>query len=160
MANFAYVKDGVVDDLFDQLPTNWKNISNFYTLAEDLSALKNLGWLPVIKQNVTYDHATQKLGNLIYTVSEDSVIESNEVIDYTPPSAEEQAANLASEWNVIRDRRDEMIRAVDWRYHRYHRQVRLNVTPTDDIVELDTYIQSLADVTAQSDPFNIIWPTL
>ena len=53
-----------------------------------------------------------------------------------------------------------MIRAVDWRYHRYHRQVRLNVTPTDDIVELDTYIQALADVTAQSDPFNITWPSL
>ena len=35
MANFAYVKDGVVQEAYDHLPQNWKNYSNFFALADD-----------------------------------------------------------------------------------------------------------------------------
>lgn len=63
-------------------------------------------------------------------------------------------------WSEIRRIRDQKIKDVEWRYNRYARQVRLNVTPTDDISDLDTYIQALADITEQEDPTDITWPTL
>ena len=49
---------------------------------------------------------------------------------------------------------------ADWKVLRYERETRLEKTPTDDIVKLDAYMQSLADITKQSDPFNITWPIL
>ena len=49
---------------------------------------------------------------------------------------------------------------TDWRYLRYDRELRLGLTPTDDIQKLDLYMQALADITQQPDPFNITWPEL
>ena len=49
---------------------------------------------------------------------------------------------------------------ADWRVLRYEREVRLGANTTEDIATLDTYMQSLANITQQSDPFNITWPTL
>lgn len=62
------------------------------------------------------------------------------------------------QWQTIRQTRDRMMANYDWRYTRYEREVRLGLTPTDDIMELDTYMQALADITQQSDPYNISWP--
>jgi len=61
-------------------------------------------------------------------------------------------------WQYIRETRDLEMENFEWRYTRYHREVRLGLTPTDDIVMLDTYMQALADITQQEDPFNIVWP--
>ena len=56
--------------------------------------------------------------------------------------------------------RDQLMRDNDWRYLRYQRQTRAGITPTDDLIKLDQYMQALADVTAQQDPYNIVWPSL
>lgn len=63
-------------------------------------------------------------------------------------------------WEEIRRIRDEKIKDVEWRYNRLARQQRLNLVTTDDISELDAYVQALADITDQEDPNNITWPTL
>ncbi len=65
-----------------------------------------------------------------------------------------------SKWAEIRTSRDKMIESTIWRVQRYESEVRLGITPTDDIVSLDRYIQELRDITKQSDPFNIVWPNL
>ena len=39
MANFAYTENGEIVGVYDQLPENWKNISNFYTLSTEDSYL-------------------------------------------------------------------------------------------------------------------------
>jgi hypothetical protein len=62
------------------------------------------------------------------------------------------------QWQTIRQTRDRMMANYDWRYTRYEREVRLGLTPTDDIVQLDAYMQALADITQQEDPYNIVWP--
>ena len=63
-------------------------------------------------------------------------------------------------WEQIRYSRDIKIAELDWRYNRYNRLARLNVTQIDNLTALDTYSQALADITKQNDPTNIIWPTL
>ena len=63
-------------------------------------------------------------------------------------------------WEQVRNTRDEKIAELDWRYNRYHRLERLGLDQIDDLNALDIYSQALADITKQSDPMNIVWPTL
>ena len=66
-----------------------------------------------------------------------------------------------SESQRIRDERDRLINKEDWRYTRYNSEVRQGLTPSDDIVALDTYIQALRDIPEQAGfPWEIEWPTL
>ena len=168
MANFAYVKDDAIVNVWDTLPINWENISNFYTLGDgnNTEYLKSLGWYPITYQAPTYDPATQVLGHPTYTISGDTVIETLTVNDKPTPEpipelTEEQiAAARANQWEIVRRQRDSFMSQMDWRYTRYAREVRLNLTPTDDIAALDTYMQALADITTQTDPYNITWPNL
>ena len=61
----------------------------------------------------------------------------------------------------VRTERDSKIRAQMWRYERHARELRLGLTPTDDIRVLDQYIQALADLTEQPDfPHSFTWPNL
>lgn len=62
------------------------------------------------------------------------------------------------QWGVIRALRDELISLFDWRILRHQRESRLDLPLTDSIELLDKYMQELADITKQSDPFNIVWP--
>lgn len=63
--------------------------------------------------------------------------------------------------DMVRNRRTMLIRELDWRYVRYAREVRLSLTPTDDIAKLDAYVQALADIPKQSGfPTEVEWPTL
>ena len=69
--------------------------------------------------------------------------------------------NTDLQWDVIRKQRDVQINAVDWKIMRYQSQVRLGfTTTTDTIANLDTYIQELRNITNQSDPYNVVWPSL
>lgn len=66
--------------------------------------------------------------------------------------------------NVARSQRitrDQLIKEVQWRFERYARLQRMGQPQVDDIAKLDTYVQALADVSAQKDwPFNVTWPVL
>lgn len=64
-------------------------------------------------------------------------------------------------WSEVRNNREEKIREVEWRIFRYQSQVRLGMTPVDDITKLDEYVQSLRDITSStSNPSEVVWPTL
>lgn len=63
-------------------------------------------------------------------------------------------------WSEIRNIRNQKIEEVEWRYNRYAREIRLGISTTDNINNLDTYVQALADITEQEDPTNISWPSL
>lgn len=163
MAKFAYIVDGKIDSVYDFLPDNWQNFSNFYALENDEAFLKSLGWYKVTKIVPEIDPERQHYGEVIRWIENDVVYETEEVIDNPivpeplKPSEEEL---LERQWAIVRQHRDELISSFDWRYLRYHREIRLGLTPTDDIVAMDTYIQSLADLPeTQTDPFNIIWPS-
>lgn len=69
--------------------------------------------------------------------------------------------NILQEWSSVRDVRNKMIDDIEWRISRYQSEVRLGITTTtDNISNLDTYVQALRDITKQSDPYNITWPNI
>jgi hypothetical protein len=160
---YAFVEDNKVIDVKDNLPQNWRNISNFYIHANDYDYLKSLGWYPVTFPNIEYNPQTQRLDNWRYNFNGNSVDRLADVIDVPQPSAADiqraEQERVNTRWQEIRIQRDEMMRSFEWRYTRYERQKRLGIPTTDQIENLDTYMQALADITLQADPYNIIWPS-
>ena len=71
---------------------------------------------------------------------------------------EEQEQRLAKKWVSIRALRDQFMKSFEWRVQRYDREVALGLTPHDDINELHSYMQSLADITKIDDPWSISFP--
>lgn len=70
-----------------------------------------------------------------------------------PPLTTEQLAAAA------RSKRDMRIAAMSWRYERNARETRLGLGTTDNLSDLDTYTQALADITGQVGfPTDILWP--
>lgn len=64
----------------------------------------------------------------------------------------------AVQWETIRAIRDKLCENFIWRIQRYERHDRLFLEQIDVLVDLDIYMQTLADITTQPDPFNITWP--
>ena len=96
--------------------------------------------------------------NSVQIVEWDSVNVSWIIRDKT---LEESQAETKAVWASIRQQRDNLINSVTWRYERYARHDRLGLPQIDDIADLDTYIQALADVPqSQNDPYDIVWPIL
>ena len=82
-----------------------------------------------------------------------------EVIALTEAEIADKTYSL---WKEIRDTRNERIKEIEWKIFRYQSEVRLGITTTtDDISELDTYMQELRDITnTTSDPIAVVWPSL
>ena len=82
-----------------------------------------------------------------------------EVVNLT---SEEISSRTAQHWSEVRESRNEKIHEVEWRVFRYQSEVRLGITTTtDNIEDLDTYIQALRDITnTTSDPTTVSWPSL
>lgn len=155
MANWAQVKDNEILGVYDNLPQNWENYSNFFALESEEDYLKTIGWYKIVKNYPEYDSATQKLDHPRQYIENDIVYETMQVFELSPVIPQD---NTPYRWQEIRNERDRKINEIDWRYNRYHRQVRLGLPTTDNIEALDAYIQALCDVTSQSDPYNITWP--
>jgi hypothetical protein len=78
-----------------------------------------------------------------------------ELVAVPPPQVEERANKR---WVQVRARRAALMDEFEWRIARHQRQVRNGVTPTDNLAVLDAYMQALADITLQADPYQITWP--
>jgi hypothetical protein len=63
------------------------------------------------------------------------------------------AARSATQWIAIRSDRDRRLNETDWV------SIRAADTATPMSAEWAAYRQALRDITTQSDPFNITWPT-
>ena len=67
----------------------------------------------------------------------------------TDASAEQIAERTNARWALVRADRNARLATCDW--------TQLSDAPVDDLVWAD-YRQELRDITAQADPFNIVWP--
>lgn len=106
----------------------------------------------VVPPKPSYDLETQTLSWDSETVSwVVSDLSEQEILD-------KQLEYTKSKWKAIRDERDEKINALSWRIERYNSEVRLGLTPTDDIVALDNYIQALRDITEVESISDVVWP--
>jgi hypothetical protein len=76
-------------------------------------------------------------------------------------TAEELADLNDLAWQGIREERDVMIKEVEWRVFRYLSEERAGITThTDNISDLDTYMQKLRDIPeTYSNPDDVVWPT-
>ena len=74
---------------------------------------------------------------------------------------EELQAEKDELWKEIREQREEKINDFEWRISRYLSETRQGINPTTDVIsDLDTYMQALRNITKQTDPANINWPTI
>ena len=81
-----------------------------------------------------------------------------EVVSLT---TEEINARLAELWAEIRETRDERIKEVEWRVMRNLSETRQGLDTTDNISDLDTYVQALRDITTSTtNPLEVSWPSL
>lgn len=165
MANYAHVVDGNIEGVYDLIPVNWKNTSNFYVLTDE--ERQAMGWYVLVKAYPEYNPETQKLDNPRHYFTDGVAYETMEIIELPrtivyEPTPEDiqliQQFNTNAQWTYVKGERDIKMKDFEWRYNRYDRQIRLGTTPTDDITMMDAYMQALADITTQPDPYNINWP--
>jgi len=68
---------------------------------------------------------------------------------FGPKDTSTSAERLALQWDYIRSERNKKLRGTDY----------LALSDQTLSSDMSTYRQALRDITTQSDPFNITWPT-
>jgi hypothetical protein len=155
MTVYANLVDGQVRGVYDLIPKFWDGINNFDVRCQsDPQFMTDNNFVKIIKLQYQYNSETHRLSDSpTYRVENDQVIEQREILEkviYVPTRDD-----LLKEIRIVRD---EKMRDFEWRYTRYHRQIRLGLPTTDSLENLDNYMQALADITNQEDLSNIIWP--
>lgn len=145
--NYILVENGKIVGRPTELPKNWANISNFYLLPTE--KIKEYGWYP-------YRLVEAQTNENQYYDGSDFVIEENEVVEYQKvrnKTEQEITEELTNMWGVIRDKRNELLKESDWT------QLPDSPLTNQKQTEWQLYRQQLRDITHQSDPFGIQWPT-
>jgi len=157
MTVYANVVDNKVKGVYDLIPKFWNGISDFNTLcSDDENFMHENGFVKIVRDTTQFDPTTHKMSDIpTYTVEDDKVYEHRELITH-PPYIPLDPIDLLTQ---IRETRDRLMSEFEWRYSRYDRQVRLGLPTSDNIENLDNYMQALADITLQTDLENIVWPT-
>jgi|TARA_R100000027_G_scaffold59058_1_gene49220 hypothetical protein len=63
-------------------------------------------------------------------------------------------------WQEIRETRDAKIKEIEWRIMRNLSETRQGLDTTDNIADLDNYIQKLRDITSSTtNPLEVSWPS-
>jgi hypothetical protein len=139
--------DTFIRHIFDVEPTQWD--ADNYCYARRLTDEQIVHFGVHKKQIVTppyHDAATQHLeeGPAVLV---DGVWTQNYIV--SDLSADESAAKVGAQWNVIRAERNRLLVASDW--------TQLPDASADAPAWV-TYRQALRDITTQDNPFNIVWP--
>lgn len=139
--------DTFIRHIFDVEPTQWD--ADNYCYARRLTEEQVVHFGVHKKQIVTppyHDPATQSLDEGPALLI-DGVWTQNYIV--TDLSADESAAKVGAQWDVIRAERNKLLVESDW--------TQLPDVPVDAAVWA-TYRQALRDVTTQANPFAIVWP--
>jgi hypothetical protein len=139
--------DTFIRHIFDVEPTQWD--ADNYCHVRGLTPEQVVHFGVHKKQIVTppyHDPATQSLeeGPALLV---NGVWTQNYIV--TDLSADESAAKVGAQWNVIRAERNKLLVESDW--------TQLPDAPVDTAAWA-TYRQALRDVTTQANPFAIVWP--
>ena len=73
------------------------------------------------------------------------------IVDVEPLTQEELDQRVVTQWQVVRNQRNQMLKDTDW--------TQVSDSPVDKAAWA-TYRQALRDITTQADPFNIVWPVV
>lgn len=118
MAKYAFVENNEIVGLYNDLPRNWRNISNFYALEGETEYLDSLGWKLVQRAVVgEYDPTTQQLMPATFSIVDGSVIETIEIQNILPQTNEElesiKSTNHIIAMRQLRERRNELLASTD-----------------------------------------------
>lgn len=141
---YCYIENNKIKQTVDVLPTNWKNISNFYILPN--SELKKHGWLPV--EEVEYNG----------TLTEGLHIQESKVLQVITRSSPQQInieEQIQDQWAGVRYQRDELLLKSD-KFVLFDVYEKFSNEKQQQIKD---YRQQLRDIPQNSEgPDNIIWP--
>jgi len=123
---------------------------SFTELGPDLEYLKTLDILPV-DELTSYDAEVYRVESIAPTIESDRV-RVYRLFELTAEElAQRQQNKILGEWSVIRQIRDQRLSDSDW--------TQLNDVNLANQAAWAEYRQALRDITQQTDPFNIVWPT-
>lgn len=145
--DYIQVENGEIKGYPRPLPQNWADVSNFYLLENE--RLREYGWYPLRFVPATKTNNDVVTGQVF-------VIEGNEVVQYEQirPKTETEIENeITILWQNIRNERNGLLMESDW--------TQLSDSPLtlEQKTEWSEYRQQLRNITLQTDPNNIIWPT-
>jgi len=124
--------------------TEWFPNTSFGERGPSLDWIAEAGYY-VISVWKPYDHSTEKLVSAAPHLYDGMCC----LVDVEPLTAEELQAKVDTQWAMIRNQRNQMLKDTDW--------TQLEDSPVDK-AKWATYRQALRDITTQDDPFKITWP--
>jgi hypothetical protein len=133
----------------DNLRSDNTNVSFPKNLTNDI--LVSFHTYPIISVAVDIDSDYEKNYVEGTPIQSGSVYVQNWII--SSASVEEIQQRKEEKWTEIREIRNTLLTECDW--------TQMNDSPISgsDLTNWQTYRQSLRDVTSQSNPFEITWPT-
>jgi hypothetical protein len=131
-------------DLVIKDHTEWFPNTSFGDRGPTLDWIAEAGYY-VISVWKPYDHATEKLVSAVPHLFDGMCC----LVDVEPLTADELKARVDTQWAVIRNQRNQMLKDTDW--------TQVEDSPVDKAAWA-TYRQELRDITTQDDPFDITWP--
>lgn len=143
--DYILIENNTVKGYPTTLPQNWKDVSNFYLL--DQEKLRQYGWFPVRVVPANKSENDVVTGQR-FEIGTTEVVQYEEIRQKTN---EEIQTETNIRWENIRVQRDRLLLECDWT-----QLADVNLT---NINEWKTYRQALRDITTQSDPKNVVWPT-
>lgn len=130
------------------LPINYENFSGFDTFTTE--QVKEYGWYPYEESPMpAHDQRTQNATSKIVLIDGIAKV----VWTVKQKSAEQIEQETEEAWSGVRLLRDEMLAKTDWTH-----SGDSPLSP-EKKAEWAAYRQSLREITKQSDPHQIEWPT-
>lgn len=125
------------------------NISFPTTISDSL--LETFGMYNVQLKNSGYDDDdTKDVVEITPTLSGSVYVQAYQVTDADSETIEKRKE---IKWSEVRDSRNQLLSESDWT------QFQDSPITGSSLNDWQTYRQSLRDITSQSDPYNITWPT-
>lgn len=125
------------------------NISFPTTISDSL--LETFGMYNVQLKNSGYDNDdTKDVVEITPTLSGSVYVQTYQVTDADSETIEKRKE---IKWSEVRDSRNQLLSESDWT------QFQDSPITGSSLNDWQTYRQSLRDITSQSDPYNITWPT-
>lgn len=136
MATYAHIENNTITGVYDLVPNNWRNISNFYVLAENFDDIRSLGWRTIQKtSDPIINTDTHRYGELIHTIENDEVVETREVITLPIiPVVEEVIVVLSEEEQLAAKIERHNIVMVELRTIRNQLLANTDYTQLNDII--------------------------
>lgn len=118
MAAWGYVSNEQVIEVYDVLPTNWRNISNFYLLQDQPEPLKALSWYLVVNITQPCDPLTETYGPVEYSfdAQQQVILQQAPVIPSPQPITQQQVFQheRQSFLSLLQEQRQLRLQQCDW----------------------------------------------